>query len=137
MKSEEELLKVARKEGRKCISLKQKFSDSFIEKCKDTIDWYWITYSQKLSEKFIEKYQNKVNWWGISFSRKLSEKFIEKFQDKVNWEKISYYQKLSEEFVLNNFSKIEMSALKQNKYFDFKNIKNTELKLLLELRGEI
>jgi hypothetical protein len=114
MKSEEELLELARKYG-----------------------WKIISFNEKLSEDFIEKYQDKVDWESIPFFQELSEEFIKKFQDNVDWYYISECQKLSEDFVLNNFSKINIRALKENKYFDFNNIRNTELKLLLELRGEI
>ena len=114
MKSEEELLRLAKEKG-----------------------WESISINEKLPKKFIEKYQDKVDWCWISRYQKLSESFIEKYQDKVDWSWISYFQKLSEDFILNNFSKIDLNKLKQNKHFNFNNKGNTELNLLLELRGEI
>ena len=41
------------------------YSEDFIEKYVDKVDWYYISTYQTLSEDFIEKYSNKVNWWYI------------------------------------------------------------------------
>ena len=138
MESEKELLEVARKYGWKWLVLLKEgsLSESFIEKFQDEVDWESVSIYQQLSEDFIKKFKDKVNWEGISYFQKLSEEFIIKFQDRIDWKLISRYQKLSEDFVLDNFSKIYLAELKRNKYFDFNNIKNKELKLLLELRGE-
>jgi phosphoribosylanthranilate isomerase len=81
------------------ISVYQKLSEKFIDKYSEKVYWGYISINQKLSEKFIEKYSEKVNWYYISEYQKLSEKFIEKYSKKVNWECISEYQKLSEKFI--------------------------------------
>jgi len=66
------------------ISAECKLPESFIEKHKDRVNWYFIFTTQKLSEQFIVKHKNLVNWTAISKYQKLSESFIEKHDDDVN-----------------------------------------------------
>ncbi len=78
---------------------KHNLSDTFIEKYKDKVDWYWVSQNQKLSEEFIEKHKDDVYWTNISDAQKLSETFINKHKSNVDWNKILTYQKLSESFI--------------------------------------
>jgi hypothetical protein len=77
------------------ISLFSNLSEKFIEKYKDKVDWWDISFRQNLSEKFIEKFENEVKWDWISKYQELSEIFIEEHKDKVNWRYILLYQELS------------------------------------------
>ena len=102
MKTEKELLELAKKDGWITISYKQKLSEAFIEKYKDNVDWHNISINQKLSEEFIEKYNYKVDWKCISIYKKLSEKFIEKHKDKIDWIGLLKNKKikLSDKFII-------------------------------------
>jgi len=42
------------------------------------LDFSFISHNKKLSESFIEKYKDKLHWYYISQYQKLSEPFIEK-----------------------------------------------------------
>lgn len=99
MRTEQELIELANKEGWEYISYNEKLSESFIEKYIDELDIYFISAYQKLSELFIESHINKLDIDLISKYQKLSESFIEKHFDKLNIMSISQYQKLSESFI--------------------------------------
>ena len=101
------------------ISIYQVLSEPFIEKYKDKVSWFHVSYHQKLSEAFIEKYKHVVNWVGISNSQTLSEPFIERFKDKVNWFHISEYQKLSEQFIEKFKDKVDWDYIIQFQKLSF------------------
>ena len=61
MKSEKEILELAKEKGWDFISCKEELSEVFIEKYQDKVDWSCISYNQKLSEDFILNNLSKIN----------------------------------------------------------------------------
>ena len=57
------------------------------------VDWTYLSMKQKLSESFIEKHEDKVNWYCISLWQELSESFTKKHIDKIGIHSIIAKQK--------------------------------------------
>jgi len=90
-----------------CISIYEKLSEALIEKYADKVYWQGVSGCQKLSEAFIERHADEVDWGYISERQKLSEAFIERHADEVDWSCISEYQKLSEAFIERHADKVD------------------------------
>jgi hypothetical protein len=65
------------------------FSEDFIEKFQDKVNWSYISCRQVLSKEFIDKFQDKVNWFFIAYSQDLSDKFVNKYRDRLDIEKVN------------------------------------------------
>ena len=102
------------------------FSDGFIERYKDKINWSFVSQYKSLSINFIKKYENLLCMSLICIYQKLNdeliekyfliysnsilvcqklsvdmiEKLIEKYTDELDWKLISKYQKLSEQLII-------------------------------------
>lgn len=63
------------------------------------------------SENFLRKYKDKVNWTVISKVYKLDFIFIEEMKDYVDWEMISIYQYLSDTFIEENINNLNLLHL--------------------------
>ena len=109
------------------------FSDGFIERYKDKINWIFVSKYKCLSTNFIKKYENllcmplictyqKLNdeliekyfliyLNSILVCQKLSvdmiEKLIDKYNSLIDWRLISNYQVLSEEFIEKYQNKVD------------------------------
>lgn len=89
------------------------FSDTFLEKYKDDIDWGTISYYQTLSEDFIAKYKAWVDWETICGRQTLSETFIETHIEHIDWLYVSLCQTLSEEFIDKYHKKVSWKGISQ------------------------
>jgi len=114
-----------------------------VNKFKDEVYWYSISYSQTLSEDLIREFKDEVNWYSISSSQTLSEDLIREFKDKVNWNKISSSQTLSEDFIREfkdevNWNYISSSQnLSNSSKFSKKFMEEFKSKIDIKLQKEI
>lgn len=60
------------------------------------VDWEKLSYYEELSEKFMTKHEDKLNWGFISGHQKLSKEFIKKYEKKLNMDKVFFFQKMRE-----------------------------------------
>lgn len=79
--------------------LEIEYSDDYIRKYKDKIDWDEISENENIREDFIIKFQDKLNWELISKHQNLRESFIRTYKNNCYWPIISIYQNLSETFI--------------------------------------
>ena len=71
-----------------------------IEDFESKADWVRISsYRQSFSEPFIEKYQDKLNWSSISLFQDLSWDFIQKFSQKIILKNLSNNDCLNENLI--------------------------------------
>ena len=68
------------------ITLENLYSEEFMNKNMDKLNWKEISSIPNLSEKFIEKYFDKLDLDEICFNPNISLKFIDKHSDKLNFE---------------------------------------------------
>lgn len=93
------------------LSGQMDLTEDFIDKFSKYIDFKQLNkfIYTNFSEDFIQKYAEKLNWNHISTNSKLSEKFIQKYSDKVHWPSILTLQKgLSPEFKEKHKDKLKM-----------------------------
>jgi hypothetical protein len=106
----------------------QTLTEEQIEKYANRFDWDNISCTQQMSEKFIEKHKKRINWEFVSKHQILTESFIEKHKDKIDWYWISSSQILSEIFIYNNLDKVNWENIsrfqKLSHTFIVKNINN-------------
>lgn len=133
---------------------KYKFSEKFIVKYKDkinwnvaiihqsipeyllieiisdgVIDWEIICRTQVLSEYFLCKYQKYIIWKAIAKYQTLSVEFITKFRDKLIWKDIVQYQHLTLNFIYKNAFRIDANLINKNETYS--EIEKYEIKKLL------
>ena len=92
-----------------------KLSEKFMRDFDNKLDWYKVTSRQNLSTSFMEYYGDKINWFTASSRQDLSENLIEKYSDKLYWKDISEYQVLSKELIERNMHRLDLLKMKYNK----------------------
>ena len=73
------------------------FSDKFIAKHKNKIDWSEISSRKNLSMNFIEKYENLLDWYVMSKRQNFTKEIVEKYENRIDWPRLWVFQR-------NNFS---------------------------------
>ncbi len=77
----------------------QMFSEDFIERHADILNWKLISSNQVLSEEFIEKHQYEIYWYEICRCQDLSNEFIMRNIDKFSVEQLMLFQPLPEQTI--------------------------------------
>jgi hypothetical protein len=60
------------------------FSEEYIDKHKDELDWTMVCRTQKMSETFMEEHKDYLDWEAISKYQRLTKQFIEKHMDLLS-----------------------------------------------------
>ena len=114
----ERLTKDLSPEGWRLLSAQMDtYSEDFMRKYADKIDWSFISIGNRLTEDFIREMKDYVDWGKLSTWKKMSEDFMREFKDKLNWNTVSRYRKFSFKFIKEFDQKINFGLLTINENF--------------------
>jgi hypothetical protein len=79
-------------------------------------DWHFLCRNLRFSEEFLQKFGENLNWNLVSLFQKLSESFIEKNIKKINILSLSAYVKLSPEFIDRYIDMLDLEILVKRQF---------------------
>lgn len=91
-----------------------KYSEEFLYRNAEYLDWMNICYNIELSETFMIDFADKLYWSIVSDRQNLSENLIKKYSDRLDWKAISRKQFLSKELIEKNMHRLNLSEMKYN-----------------------
>jgi hypothetical protein len=109
---DEELREILKKTsgyaGKLDVYKKYWFSNEFIEKNKDVIDWSTLCTCQPLSDKIINEYHLNIDFDRLISYQKVSQKIILKYKNSIDVDKLTKYQPMTEKFISKHHELLEM-----------------------------
>nr|DAS58577.1 MAG TPA: hypothetical protein [Caudoviricetes sp.] len=73
---------------------------SFIERCKDYVNWKAVCRYSQLTEAFIEDHIDRIDWRSVSANQNLSLEFVKKHRYQLDWNTLMSRFRYPEEFLL-------------------------------------